>query len=233
MRILAALLILIFLSACGGEGDGAGGDWDFDENDGDEQSENQSENQSEPDNQVVPDHCDGPIGADVSHFSDDQEYCAAGPECGAEEEPFWDECGCGCLWADVPACPDPDEPGVEYVGHSPEECADIDFDCGGWQEGFSDECGCGCLAREEPSGQPCDIDDCPDGYYCQYEDGVCGEAGAEGICVAAPEELAENCFEDELATCGCDGQFYQGGAHCYAAIDGGVDAHYDGGSCGG
>lgn len=45
-------------------------------------------------------------------------------------------------------CPDPSLPGVSYVGQSPAECADIDFDCFDLARHFDNECGCGCIAFE-------------------------------------------------------------------------------------
>ena len=51
-------------------------------------------------------------------------------------------CGMGKCCA---PCPAEDDPDVDYVAHSPEECAVIDYDCfsDGWVS-WSSECGCGC-----------------------------------------------------------------------------------------
>ena len=60
-------------------------------------------------------------------------------------------------------CPDPDDPGVHYIGDSaenPELCWVINFACDEDQTAFTDECGCGCIdAEPEPQPEP---DACPD-----------------------------------------------------------------------
>ncbi|MFU8803464.1 MAG: hypothetical protein ACNA8W_06625 [Bradymonadaceae bacterium] len=126
-----------------------------------------------------------------------------------------------------PVCPDPADDDVVYYGENVQECAAIDFLCPEGQERFENECGCGCIV----TGEACDIDGCPDGQYCHYEDGVCGDTGLAGVCKLAPQSLTEDCFEDELATCGCDGKFYSGGSHCYARTEAGVDGNSDGEAC--
>ena len=64
---------------------------------------------------------------------------------GCEEggEAVEDSCGCGCVYG-PPVCLDPSEPGVSYVGSSPQECEIIDFDCNGAGY-FNNPCGCGCI----------------------------------------------------------------------------------------
>ena len=42
-------------------------------------------------------------------------------------------------------CPDENAPGVTYFGHSPQECADIDWGCYANTRSFDNECGCGCI----------------------------------------------------------------------------------------
>lgn len=46
-------------------------------------------------------------------------------------------------------CLEPDSPQVDYIAHSPEACATIDWDCfsPGWLN-FENACGCGCYLAE-------------------------------------------------------------------------------------
>lgn len=76
----------------------------------------------------------------------------------------------------------------------------------------------------------CQIGDCPDGQYCRFSDGQCGQAtdpGA-GTCLDLPTE----CTDDIARNCGCDGNFYRGSSSCAAQNEGGVDTHSDHSFCG-
>lgn len=68
--------------------------------------------------------------------------------CDADQTPFDDACGCGCIDDDPMECPDPDDPAVHYIGDSHENpalCGVITFGCEEDQTLFTDECGCGCI----------------------------------------------------------------------------------------
>ena len=114
------------------------------------------------------------------------------------------------------ACPDEDDAG------------DMEFYCSDGQKPFVNDCGCGCRTisdddDDDDNGEAeCDIDDCPDGYYCHYSDGVCGESGAEGECVEVPTA----CTGDMVDNCGCDGEIHHGSSTCAAQYSG-VDTHSD------
>ena len=114
-------------------------------------------------------------------------------------------------------CPDPDDPEVIYYGDSPENCAAIDFICDENQTMFNDECGCGCIGAEPPPpGDECFIDNCPEGEYCHYDDGVCGETGAPGVCTPEPTI----CTDDIAQVCGCDGTVRTGSSSCVSQHSG-------------
>lgn len=94
--------------------------------------------------------CPDPDDPDVVYASEDRGECELiDLDCREFERGFSDECGCGCIGrlneAD-PVCEDPQDPLVEVIGMSPEECMRIDFLCEEGFEAFEDECGCGCKA---------------------------------------------------------------------------------------
>ncbi len=118
--------------------------------------------------------------------------------CDEGQEPFSDECGCGCIDVE-PTCPDPDDPRVHYIADSHEDptvCHVIDFGCDEGQELFSDECGCGCI-DVEPTCAGLDEDACIDAEGCEpgysgFCDCTCpGPAGYEG---GGCDECAPECF---------------------------------------
>lgn len=49
------------------------------------------------------------------------------------------------------ACPNPNDPGVRYMGRDADACAVIRFYCEKGEVGFSNQCGCGCV-KAEPEG---------------------------------------------------------------------------------
>lgn len=128
-------------------------------------------------------------------------------------------------------CPDPTDEEVTYHGDDLETCREMEFGSTGrpWcdhdQEMFIDDCGCGCIGDITP--QDCEVDGCPTGQYCHYEDGVCGDTGAQGVCEPIPRE----CTDDVAEVCGCDGEIYTGSSSC-AAPQAGVDSHPDFATCG-
>jgi len=64
------------------------------------------------------------------------------------------------------------------------------------------------------SGAPnCPDAPCPPTTYCNWGDNLCGEGGP-GAC----EVIPDMCTDEEILTCGCDGQIY--GNPCHAAEQG-------------
>jgi len=45
---------------------------------------------------------------------------------------------------------------------------------------------------------------CPEGQYCLFEDGICGDGDQTGLCA----DLPEACDTDLNPVCGCDGMTY-------------------------
>lgn len=132
-------------------------------------------------------------------------------------------------------CPDPESTDVDYMAYSREYCESMfpDFEdvyCDGDDDmqPFLDDCGCGCIAGDdhEPDDEVCDIDGCPDGQYCHYDDGACGNEGADGVCEPVPTD----CTDDQASVCGCDGETHHGSSSC-AAQDAGVDRDTTGAAC--
>lgn len=87
-----------------------------------------------------------------------------------------DECGCGCVY-EPPVCPDPAELGVSYIGESPEECADIDWDCFSPDaESFDGPCGCGCVESVCPDPEASNVQYVAvDPETCAVIDYICPE----------------------------------------------------------
>ena len=89
--------------------------------------------------------------------------------CGEDEEPFVNDCGCGCR-----VLPDDDDDDDNGNGDDDDDSND-----------------------DDDTGMVCDTDGCPSGYYCYYSDGVCGETGVEGECVEVPTmcttDMTDNC----------------------------------------
>lgn len=125
-------------------------------------------------------------------------------------------------------CLDPDDPDVEYVGDSVEECALIFFGCDDDEEHFHNDCGCGCV-KIDGTPESCTIDGCPTGMYCHYDDFACGATGAEGVCTSIPD--LGLCTPDQTDTCGCNGEYYTGSSTCPGTFDDGVHFDNTGNAC--
>ncbi len=130
-----------------------------------------------------PPACPDPSDPRVHYMDDSNEnpnVCLAMMfACEEGQTAFSNECGCGCIDGENPACPDPSDPLVHYVGGSdenPNVCLAILFACEEGQALFSNECGCGCIDEgSDPPGPEGDFCGgigglpCPDGYECIYE----------------------------------------------------------------
>lgn len=79
---------------------------------------------------------------DADYINQDPEACAliGAFTCEPGDEPFSNECGCGCA---PTTCP---EPGIDalYANDDPDVCTQITLECPDGRAGFSNECGCGC-----------------------------------------------------------------------------------------
>lgn len=64
---------------------------------------------------------------------------------------------------------------------------------------------------------------CPDGYYCQFADALCGKADGQGGCAALPT----SCDDNDEPVCGCDGVTYSN--DCYRKLAGA--GHGEAGEC--
>ncbi len=79
---------------------------------------------------------------------------------------------------------------------------------------------------------PCSGNSCPEGQFCEFEEGSCGNNAAQGTCTPRPDA----CTADFSPVCGCDGLTYSNpcmaaaaGMNVVAAEDCGVAAA----TCGG
>ncbi len=72
----------------------------------------------------------------------------------------------------------------------------------------------GSSTSSSSSGQPnCNGAPCPPTSYCDWGDNLCG-LGGPGEC----EVIPDLCSEEEILSCGCDGQIYPN--PCFAAVQG-------------
>lgn len=55
-------------------------------------------------------------------------------------------------------------------------------------------------------GDPCTLDSCGEGLFCDFEDDRCGTNGATGTCMAASNGAST---ESPSTICGCDGNVYE------------------------
>ncbi len=159
----------------------------------------------------------------------DGEFRVGSSSCAAQHDGVDSTSPAHCLPDD---CPDPNDDDVTYTGYTDEYCGEDSppINCADDEVAFDDECGCGCMARQDDIDPPpgeCEIDDCPQGYYCHYDDGVCGEDGATGSCEPNPQP----CTGDFGEVCGCDGEIYNGSSTCAPQHQGGVDQHSDADFC--
>lgn len=165
------------------------------------------------------DECPDVNDPTVHYISEDPSQCGltdcGGPEtdcvpCGANQEYFEDDCGCGCI--DIPppepVCPDSTDPRVHYISEDPAACDQTD--CGGPetdcipcsvdQEYFSNECGCGCI--DLPAQPVCPDPNDPGVHYISEDPALCVETDCgEGVdCI--PCEANQEYFDNECG-CGC------------------------------
>lgn len=120
------------------------------------------------------------------------EACVAlsGCSCVGEDcdDIYEDMASCQADHAECLSCdPAPGDPGVEFVGNSPAECAVILFGCEEGTEYFANECGCGCRTVEMLDG--CDAQD----------------ARAVGGCEPAPFYVWNGSTCTPQTGCSCEG----------------------------
>lgn len=89
-----------------------------------------------------------PHGPGVTYISHNPDECATIRFfCAEGQEPFNDECGCGCIetsMIEAAAQKCPDGPEYHYITRNPQLCLVIRFVCEEDQTPFFNECGCGC-----------------------------------------------------------------------------------------
>lgn len=124
--------------------------------------------------------------------------------CDEASQPFFDECGCGCV-SDF--CPNPNDPNVIYFSTDPVECSqeiggdgEIVPNCPPNSEYFNNpECGCGCVIDDRPF---CEYNN-PDIVWVGTSPGECAFDGAGGDgAFLCPDDMVW--FENECG-CGCAG----------------------------
>jgi hypothetical protein len=65
--------------------------------------------------------------------------------CAADQNGFYDSCGCGCIDKGTSMCTVDPDPRVHFVSQDPAECQTKTIPCTVLQQAFNDACGCGCI----------------------------------------------------------------------------------------
>ncbi|HVU03146.1 MAG TPA: hypothetical protein VHE30_15405 [Polyangiaceae bacterium] len=65
--------------------------------------------------------------------------------CAADQNGFYNACGCGCIDKGTTQCnPDPD-PRIHFTSRDPAACSTVTLQCTPLQQPFDNSCGCGCI----------------------------------------------------------------------------------------
>lgn len=167
--------------------------------------------------QLKPGQCRNNDDCDAGITCDMTETECVSSSCTCDEETGDWTCSADCgLVGRCSTCDQPNPAGCAQTGCGPEElctptsgvCVPSSCTCdsktGGWA--CTDDCSGG-MCVPKGSGLTCggiSPTACGEGFYCDYEQDVCGNNDNFGYCTARPTACDENC----PGVCGCDGQFY-------------------------